>query len=178
MSLSSVVPMAPVPLPPPTTGPAPVSDPLPTSNRPPFVPQTPSRPKRDENSVPWGPQRHNRAMARGNRRVSFGPLPERDDGPETPSKPSRRSKRPKMKRRNATKEAPSYGGKDGRQASVTRDAFSIASPDEFLAMVTPEPRQPPLDASVPTYIPDNRMLCDRCVVHHVSYGSSILTYAI
>ncbi|KAM5541694.1 hypothetical protein V8D89_004423 [Ganoderma adspersum] len=133
--------MAPLQLPPPTTAPAscPV-DPLPTSIRAPLVPQTPSRPKRNENSVPWGPQRHNRAMARNSRRVSFGPLPERDDAPETPSKPSRRPKRPRLKRRNASKQTPSHDDTDGRPAPVSQDPFTITSPQEFMAMVAPEPQ--------------------------------------
>ncbi|KAI1798402.1 hypothetical protein LXA43DRAFT_28021 [Ganoderma leucocontextum] len=156
---SSSTHMAPVPLPAPTTAPS-TADPLPTFNRAPFFPQTPSRPKQDENSVPWGPQRHNRAMARGCRRVSFGPLPERDDIPQTPSKPSRRPKRPRLKRQNTPKHAPFHDGKDERPAPVVRDLFSITSPGEFLAMVAPEQRHthPAVPESISTS--DDEMACD------------------
>nr|VWP02540.1 DNA helicase (EC [Ganoderma boninense] len=160
MSFNSTVLMAPPPPPPSTTAPGPV-DPLLTSIRAPLIPQTPSRPKRDENSVPWGPQRHNRAVARGVRRVSFGPLPERDDAPDTPSKPSRRPKRPALKRRNATKPTPSHGHIDGRPAPVSQDPFTITSPQEFMAMVAPEPHgHAHPEVPEPARTSYDRMVCD------------------
>ncbi|PIL27336.1 hypothetical protein GSI_10483 [Ganoderma sinense ZZ0214-1] len=178
MPFTSTALMAPLPLPPSTTAPG-LVDPLPTSIRAPLVPQTPSRPKRGENSVPWGPQRHNRAVARGTRRVSFGPLPERDDAPDTPSKPSRRPKRPPLKRRNATKQTPSHDDADGRPAPVSQDPFTITSPQEFMAMVAPEPHgHVGLELSEPMRPSDDRMVCDKCVLSHASYSCQVLMQAI
>lgn len=164
--------MAPLQLPPPTTAPASCTlDPPSTSMRATLVPQTPSRPKRSENSVPWGPQRHNRAMARNSRRVSFGPLPERDDAPETPSKPSRRPKRPRLKRRNATKQTTSHDHKDEHPTPVAQDPFTITSPQEFMAMVAPGPHGlVRLDVPQPAHASDDQMTCDKCVLSRLSYG--------
>ncbi len=90
---------------------------------------------------------------------------------ETPSKPSRRPKRPRLKRRNATNQAPSRDGKDGRPAPVSRDPFSIVSPQEFMAMVAPEPSghaRP--NVLEPARISDDQMVCDKYVfsiLHHI-----------
>ena len=111
-------------------------------------------------------------MARNSRRVSFGPLPERDDAPETPSKPSRRPKRPRLKRRNATKQTPSHDHKDEHPTPVSQDPFTITSPQEFMAMVAPSDPHGFVRLDVPqlAHTSDNRMVCDKCVLSLLSYG--------
>ncbi|EJF58954.1 hypothetical protein DICSQDRAFT_156487 [Dichomitus squalens LYAD-421 SS1] len=116
---------------------------------PPIVPQTPAKRRQDENAVPWGPQRHNRAKARGKRRVSFAPLPDREDVPPTPSKPAKTSRpaRPALKRRYSTSQVPSRDHQLESRHLSQREGVCIMSPEEFVSMVAQDQRRSHSDAS-------------------------------